>query len=151
MGSDVPFFSEQTPVPVPMELRRIISSTSETQDQHFLILKETEGERSFPIMIGLYEVSSIERRIRNMPSQRPLTHDLVVNVIEQLGGELSDILINELREGTYFAKLRIRMNGELVEVDARPSDAIALAVSTKVPIYVSEDVIEEATEDQGPF
>ncbi len=134
-----------------MELRRIISSTSDTQDQHFLILKEVEGERSFPIMIGLYEVSSIERRIRNMPSQRPLTHDLVVNVIDQLGGELSDILINELREGTYFAKLRIRLNGELVEVDARPSDAIALAVSTKVPIYVAEEVIEEATEEQGPF
>lgn len=138
-------------MPVPMELRRIISSTSDTQDQHFLILKEVEGERSFPIMIGLYEVSSIERRIRNMPSQRPLTHDLVVNVIDQLGGELSDILINELREGTYFAKLRIRLNGELVEVDARPSDAIALAVSTKVPIYVAEEVIEEATEEQGPF
>jgi bifunctional DNase/RNase len=72
-----------------------------------------------------------------------LTHDLVASVIDHLGGELRDIYISELRDHTYFAKLRIRQNGEMVEVDSRPSDAIALAVTAKVPIYVSEDVLEE--------
>jgi hypothetical protein len=82
-----------------------------------------------------------------MPSPRPLTHDLVASVIENMGGELQDIYISDLREHTYFAKLRIRFNGELVEVDSRPSDAIALAVTARVPIYVAEDVLGEACGD----
>ncbi len=134
-----------------MELRRIISSTSETQEQHFVILKEVEGERSFPIVIGLFEVTSIERRIKGLASQRPLTHDLLAAVIENLGGELSDIFISELREGTYFARLRIKREGDLIEIDSRPSDALALAVQTRVPIYVAEDVIEEACGESQPF
>jgi bifunctional DNase/RNase len=138
-------------VPVQMELRRIISSNSETQDQHFVILKEVEGERSFPIVIGLFEVASIERRVKGIVSQRPLTHDLLAAVIEGLDGELSDILINELREGTYYAKLRIRKDGSLVEIDSRPSDALALAVQARVPIYVNEEVIEEACGESQPF
>ncbi len=74
---------------------------------------------------------------------RPLTHDLLANAIDLLGGELQDIYINELREHTYFAKLRIRHEGELVEVDSRPSDAIALAVTVDVPIFVADDIIDE--------
>src|SRR5262249_14122953 len=85
---------------------------------------------------------------KGMPSPRPLTHDLVASVIENMGGELQDIYISELREHTYFAKLRIRHEGELVEVDCRPSDAIALAVTAKVPIFVAEDVIGEACGEQ---
>ena len=80
----------------------------------------------FPIVIGIFEASSIDRRVKNQPTQRPLTHDLLANTIDLLGGDLQDIYINELREHTYFAKLRIRHDGELVEVDSRPSDAIAL-------------------------
>jgi bifunctional DNase/RNase len=72
-----------------------------------------------------------------------LTHDLVASVVENMGGELQDIFISELRDHTYFAKLRIRHEGELIEVDCRPSDAIALAVTAKVPIYVAEDVLSE--------
>ena len=79
-----------------------------------------------------------------MPSPRPLTHDLVANVIDQLGGDLQDIYISDLQEHTYFAKLRIKKDGELIEIDCRPSDAIALAVTAKVPIFVSEDVLGEA-------
>lgn len=134
-------------MPVAMELRRIISSTSETQDQHYLILKEVEGERSFPIVIGLYEVTSIERRIRGIQSQRPLTHDLVVSAIESLGGELQDVYISDLREGTYYAKIRILQDGETIELDSRPSDAIAIAVQARVPIYVAEEVIAEASDE----
>src|SRR5690348_12304743 len=125
-----------------MELRRII--ISEVHDQQVIMLKESEGERSFPIVIGIFEATSIDRRVKGMPSPRPLTHDLVASVIENLGGELQDIYISELRDHTYYAKLRVRKDGELIEVDCRPSDAIALAVTAKVPIYVAEDVLGEA-------
>ena len=128
-------------MPVQMELMRII--INENSDQHIIFLKEVEGDRMFPIVIGIFEASSIDRRVKGQPSQRPLTHDLLANTIELLGGELQDIYINELREHTYFAKLRIRRDGELVEVDSRPSDAIALAVTVDVPIYVAEDIIDE--------
>lgn len=133
-------------MPVHMELRRIV--ISEIHEQQVIELREVEGERRFPILIGLYEATSIDRRVKKMQAPRPLTHDLVANVIESLGGELSDVTISELRDHTYFAKLRIRYNGELVEVDARPSDAIALAVTAGAPIYVAEDVLDEVCGDQ---
>jgi bifunctional DNase/RNase len=97
----------------------------------------------FPIVIGFFEASSIERRIKNQATQRPLTHDLLATTIDLLGGDLQDIYINELREHTYFAKLRIRHDGEIVEVDSRPSDAIALAVTVDVPIYVADEILDE--------
>ena len=131
----------EAPVPVQMELKRII--ISEIHDQQVIMLKEVEGDRSFPIVIGIFEATSIDRRVKGLPSPRPLTHDLVAQVIDHLGGELQDIFISELRDHTYFAKLRIRNSGELIEVDCRPSDAIALAVTAKVPIYVAEDVLGE--------
>jgi uncharacterized protein len=124
-----------------MELTRII--INETSDSHIIFLKEVDGERMFPIVIGFFEASSIERRVKNQTTQRPLTHDLLANAIDLLGGDLQDIYINELREHTYFAKLRIRHEGEIVEVDSRPSDAIALAVTMDVPIYVADDIIDE--------
>jgi uncharacterized protein len=133
-------------VEVQMELKRII--ISEVHDQQVIMLKEVEGDRSFPIVIGIFEATSIDRRVKGMPSPRPLTHDLVSSVIDNLGGELRDIFISELREHTYYAKLRIRMNGEMVEVDSRPSDAIALAVTAKVPIYVADDIIEEVCSEE---
>lgn len=130
-------------MPVQMDLKRII--ISEIHEQQVIMLREVEGNRSFSIMIGIFEATSIDRRVKKLPSPRPLTHDLVANVIESLGGELRDIYISELREHTYYAKLRIRQNGELIEVDTRPSDAIALAVTANVPIYVAEDVIDEVS------
>ena len=132
-------------MPVQMELKRII--INEIHDQQVIMLREVDGERSFPIVIGIFEATSIDRRVKNMPSPRPLTHDLINSVIENLSGELQDIFISELREHTYFAKLRVRKDGELHEVDCRPSDAIALAVTAQVPIYVAEDVISEACGD----
>ena len=132
-------------MPVQMELRRII--ISEVDDHQVIILKEVEGDRSFPIVIGIFEATSIDRRVKGMPSPRPLTHDLIVSAIEQLGGDIQDIVISDLQEHTYFAKLRVRKDGELVEIDCRPSDAIALAVTARVPIFVSEDVLGEALEE----
>jgi bifunctional DNase/RNase len=124
-----------------MELSRII--ISDNNDQQIVFLKEVEGDRKFPIVIGIFEATSINRRIQGQSTPRPLTHDLLASAIEQLGGEIQDIYISELKDHTYFAKLRIRHDGELVEVDSRPSDAIAVAVTVDVPIYVSEEVIEE--------
>src|SRR5580700_7342019 len=128
-----------------MELRRII--ISEIDDHQVIILKEVDGDRSFPIVIGIFEATSIDRRVRGAPSQRPLTHDLVTAVVDLLGGEIQDIVISDLQEHTYFAKLRIRKDGELIEVDCRPSDAVALAVTARVPIYVNEDVLGEALDE----
>ncbi len=132
-------------MPVHMELKRII--ISEIHEQQVIMLKEVDGDRSFSIMIGIFEATSIDRRVKRLPSPRPLTHDLVTSVIDNLGGELRDIYISELKDHTYYAKLRIRQNGEMVEVDSRPSDAIALAVTASVPIYVSEEVLEEVCGD----
>ena len=128
-------------MPVHMELRRII--ISEIHEQQMILLKEVEGDRNFSIMIGIFEATSIDRRVKRLPSPRPLTHDLVAGAIDALGGELRDIFISELRDHTYYAKLRIRKDGEMTEVDCRPSDAIALAVTASVPIYVAEDVLDE--------
>ena len=129
---------------VQMELARII--ISELKDQQVVILRELEGARHLPIVIGIFEATSINRHVKGEESQRPLTHDLVRNVVEEMGGELQDVVINKLEEGTYFALLRIRRAGELLEVDSRPSDAIALAVQFRppLPIYVDDTVLEQA-------
>lgn len=136
-------------MPVPMELSRII--ISEINDQQVIYLKEVGGQRTFPIMIGIFEASSIDRRVKGATSPRPLTHDLIVNVVRDLGAELQDVLITELRDHTYFAKLRLRRDGELIEVDTRPSDAIAVAVTCDppLPIYVNEEVLNDVLGDQG--
>lgn len=128
-----------------MELRRII--ISQLEESQIIVLREVEGERSFPILIGLFEAHSINRRVKGESSPRPLTHDLIVSAVEQLGGEIQDVVINELRDGTYYAKLRVRQAGELNEIDCRPSDAIAVAVTAKVPVYVNEDVLGEALDE----
>jgi bifunctional DNase/RNase len=126
-----------------MLLHRII--ISEINDQQVIYLKEAEGDRQFPILIGIFEATSIDRRVKNYPAPRPLTHDLLVNLVESLGGELDSVVIHELKEHTYYAKLRVKRDGELIEVDSRPSDAIAVAVTCQpqLPIYVSEEVLEE--------
>jgi hypothetical protein len=130
-----------------MQLSRII--ISEINDQQVIYLKEVDGDRQFPILIGIFEATSIDRRVKGYPSPRPLTHDLLVNTVESLGAELDSVVINELRDHTYFARLRVKQNGELVEIDARPSDAIAVAVTCNppLPIYVAEEVLEDATMD----
>jgi bifunctional DNase/RNase len=133
-------------MPVEMKLTRII--ISEIQEQQVIYLKEVDGERQFPILIGIFEATSIDRRVRGEKPSRPLTHDLLVGIIEAMGGELDSVVVNELKDHIYFAKLRVRHNGELLEIDARPSDAIAVAVTSDphLPIYVAEEVLDEAIE-----
>ena len=130
-------------MPVQMELSRII--ISEINDQQVIYLREVEGTRAFPILIGIFEATSIDRRVKGFASPRPLTHDLLVSVAENLGAEFQDVVISELKDHTYFARLRLRHEGELVEVDARPSDAIAVAVTCNppLPIYVAEEVLND--------
>jgi uncharacterized protein len=144
----VPFLSLQreSAVPVQMELKRII--ISEVHEQQIIVLREVEGERSFPIVIGIFEATSIDRRVKNIIPPRPLTHDLIVAAVEQLGGDVQDIVISDLQDHTYFAKLRVRKDGELIEIDCRPSDAIAVAVTAKVPIWVAEDVLAETADEE---
>jgi hypothetical protein len=126
---------------VQMELHKII--ISEGQDQQIIYLKEVDGERKFPIMIGSSEAYAIDRRLKGIPTPRPLTHDLLASVIEEMGGEVEHIEINDLQDRTFFAKIHIRQNGKMIEIDSRPSDAIALGIATVIPIYVAEHVLAE--------
>ena len=125
-----------------MELSKII--IQETADHQIIVLKEAEGDRMFPIVIGIFEAMAIDRRVKNVKPPRPLTHDLLNSLIASLGGVLEKVVINDLHDNTFFAKLILRQNGKEIEVDARPSDAIALAAQENTPIYVEESVLEEA-------
>jgi bifunctional DNase/RNase len=126
---------------VRMDLARII--IMENGDQQVIVLREREGNRTFPIMIGMYEALAIDRRIRGQVPERPMTHDLAANIIREMDGDLEKIIISDLRDRTFFAKLLIRRNGELVEVDSRPSDAIALGAGTPTPIYVDDGILKD--------
>jgi uncharacterized protein len=128
---------------VQMELHKII--ISEMQDQQIIVLKEVDGERKFPIVIGSSEAYAIDRRLKGIPTPRPLTHDLLASVIETMGGYIDRIEINDLQAHTFFARIHIRQNGKTIEVDSRPSDAIALGIATVVPIFVAEHVLEEVS------
>jgi len=131
-------------MPIEMRLNRII--ISEINENQIVFLKEVDGDRQLPILIGIFEATSIDRRVKEIPRPRPLTHDLLVGIVETMGAELDSVLISELRDHTYFANLRLKYEGELIEIDARPSDAIAVAVTCEptLPIYVNEQVLEEA-------
>lgn len=132
-------------MPVKMELSRIL--IREIEDVQIIELSEVDGSRSFPIVIGLPEAFAIERRLKGIEIQRPQTHDLLASVIRHLGGELKRIVIDDLKDGTFFAKLMIDQHGEEVEVDSRPSDAIALGIANDVPIFVAEHVLEQTQHD----
>lgn len=126
---------------IQMELSKII--ISEMQDSQLIYLKEVDGERTFPIVIGDYEAKAIDRRLKGIPMPRPMTHDLLTSVIEQLGGTVERIEITNLQDSTFFARIHIRKDGETLEVDSRPSDAIALGIATSVPIFVAEEVLNQ--------
>lgn len=127
---------------IQMELSRIL--IAETRDYQLIELREVDGERRLPIVIGLYEAAAIERRLKGIEIRRPQTHDLLAQVIEHLGGQLERILINDLRDDTFYARLIIEQDGQSVDVDSRPSDAIALGIAQDVPIFVEEQVLDNA-------
>ncbi len=126
---------------IEMELSQII--IRETSDEQIIVLKERQGQRAFPIVIGTMEAVSINRRLnKEAKPPRPLTHDLLFNVLTELDAQLDKIVINDLHNHTFFAKLIINQNGETLEIDARPSDAIALGVVNETPIFVAEHVLD---------
>jgi len=134
-------------VAIHMELSRLF--IREMTDMQIIELKELEGERTFPIVIGLPEAFAIERGLKGLEVPRPQTHDLLSSVINQLSGKLKSIHIHELFEGTFYAMLCIDQDGREIEIDCRPSDAIALSVSEQVPILVSEQVIETLDKEEA--
>ncbi|MCH7546457.1 MAG: bifunctional nuclease family protein [Planctomycetes bacterium] len=131
---------------VKMELSRIF--IREMTDMQIIELTEVDGERTFPIVIGLNEAFAIERRLKGLEIPRPQTHELLASVIGQLGGQLKEIVIHDLTDRTFYAKLIIIQDGLEIEIDSRPSDAIALGVAEGVPIYVAENVIAQTEADE---
>ena len=115
-----------------------------TNYKRVVMLKEKTASRYLPIWIGHFEADAIAIPMQNVPVSRPLTHDLLGSVIGALGGKVTQVVINELSDETFYAKVIIDENGRHVEVDARPSDAIALAIRAKVPIFVEDSVFEQA-------
>jgi bifunctional DNase/RNase len=129
---------------VEVELSRII--INETSDQQIIVLKERNGQRSFPIVIGIVEIFAIDRRLKGIKPPRPMTHDLLDSVIENLGARIEKILINDLRHHTFYAQITLSLNGRSVEIDSRPSDAIALGVASNAPIYVAEHIFDKTSQ-----
>ena len=126
---------------VQMELHRII--ISEMRDEQVIFLREVDGERTFPIMIGSDMAYAIDRRLKG-PLQRPLTHDLLKQILVGLGGDLRRVVISAVKENTYSAELLIRRDDHVFRVDARPSDSIALALLMRAPIFTSDQLLDQS-------
>ncbi|MFZ5800700.1 MAG: bifunctional nuclease family protein, partial [Candidatus Omnitrophota bacterium] len=127
---------------IEMELNKII--IDEKRHDQVIVLKEKKGERRLPIIIGVLEASSIKMKLGGIEPPRPMTHDLLKNTIEGLGAQLLRVVIDKLVDNTFHAKLILSFDGTEKIIDARPSDSIALAVRTKAPIFVEEEVIEQS-------
>ncbi len=108
-----------------------------------VILREMEGERAFPIWVGIFEAQAISREIENFQTPRPSTHVLIKNIINGVEGKVNRIVVNDVQDNTFFAEIRIQMNGSEVVIDSRPSDAITLALLMSAPIFVEEKILEE--------
>lgn len=121
-----------------------LSTSPATGGAYAILLKEIEGVRRLPIIIGAFEAQAIALEIEGIKPPRPLTHDLLKQLVDNLGASVIEIIVNELKDNTFFAKIVLEVSGLTNEIDARPSDAIALAVRTYAPIYVSESVMESA-------
>ena len=127
---------------VPVELAKTI--INEEIDQQIIVLRELDGEqRSFPIVIGMGEILAIDRRMKGIELPRPLTHDLLEQAIERMGGVVQKVIISDLRDHTFFAEIHVQQNGDTVKIDSRPSDAIALLAGLNVPLFVEDHVFEK--------
>ena len=109
-----------------------------------VILKDKQGERVLPIWVGMFEANAIALQMENVTTPRPMTHDLLKNVIADLKADIQKIVVSDLRENTFYALIYLTVNGEPVAIDARPSDAIALALRAQAPIFVEDRVIDHA-------
>jgi len=129
---------------VEVELSRII--INEQSDQQIIVLKERHGQRGFPIVIGIVEIFAIDRRLKGIKPPRPMTHDLLDSVIDNLGAKIEKIIINDLRNHTFYAQIHLNSNGRTVKIDSRPSDAIALGAASNIPIFVAEHVFDKTSQ-----
>ena len=109
-----------------------------------IILKDAEGQRALPIWVGIFEANAIALELESIDTPRPMTHDLMKSIINELDGTVNRVVVNELRENTYYAFIDIACNGDTYRIDSRPSDAIALALRFDAPIFVEEDVVEQS-------
>src|SRR5436189_3880871 len=109
-----------------------------------VILRDKEGQRVLPIWVGIFEANAIALQIENVTTPRPMTHDLLRNVIHDLNATVQKIVVCDLQENTFYALIYLALNGDTLTIDARPSDAIALALRTRAPIFVEETVIDNA-------
>ena len=127
-----------------MEIPVILSKVliNENSDQQIIVLSEETSQRSLSIMIGIPEVLAIDRNLKNQKTLRPLTHELLFNTINALGAKISKVIIHDFHQGVYFAHIELIRNGEILKIDSRPSDAIALSISAQTPIYVKEKVFK---------
>ncbi|RLG54210.1 MAG: bifunctional nuclease family protein [Candidatus Hydrothermarchaeota archaeon] len=116
-----------------------------------IVFLENEEKKVLPIYIGAAEAFSIQTALDKVPYPRPLTHDLLVSILEGFESEIEKIVIDDLNEGIFFARIIIRKNGDIYEFDARPSDSIALAVRTKAPVYVAKKVMDSASVDKRTY
>lgn len=117
-----------------------------------VVLKEKDADRYLPIWIGADVADAIAYRLQDVAVPRPQTHDLMSNLVAELGGTVVSVMVNDLKDDTFYAQIRVEHDGKTLEIDSRPSDAIALAVRSEVPIYVAEHVIERAgvvLDDEG--
>jgi hypothetical protein len=121
-----------------------LSTSPSSGGAYALVLGEVEGNRRLPIIIGAFEAQAIALELEKIQPPRPMTHDLLRDTFEELEVEVTEVVIDELREGTFFAKVRYRHNGDEHQLDSRPSDAVALAVRVDAPIYVAPMVLDEA-------
>lgn len=133
---------------VEVELSRII--INERSEQQVIVLKEKNGQRAFPILIGIYEATAIDRGVKEYRTPRPLTHDLVCGILRSLDVRLDRVVVSDLRNQTFYAKLILVRDGQAIEVDSRPSDGIAIAVQFGAPIFVEEQVFDEVVKSQEP-
>lgn len=121
-----------------------LSTSPSSGGAYALVLGEVNGNRRLPIIIGAFEAQAIALELEKIQPPRPMTHDLIRNLFDALGAEVTDIVIDDLREGTFFAKVRYVYDDDEAQLDARPSDAVALAVRTDSPIFVASSVLDEA-------
>lgn len=121
-----------------------LSTSPSSGGAYALILSETDGNRRLPIIIGTFEAQAIALELESIKPPRPMTHDLLKNVILSYNSKVNKVIINNLNEGTFYAQIHYSNNGDDIELDARPSDAIALAIRFNAPIYTNEKVLEEA-------
>ena len=127
---------------VPMSIKGLMLDP--VSNSPIVVLKDDDEKFFLPIWVGIFEANAIALQLENVTTPRPMTHDLLRNMISELGGDVTRIVINDLRDSTFFAQIRLNIGTRTLEVDARPSDAIALALRTEAPIFVAQSVLDQA-------